>query len=135
MQVSDQIIQVLDKIGEKIGVAIDWSSNNILPYLQELTQRYVAYRISISIFWIAVGVLIGSVGVSLFIKLSKNKAFGVEKYRCSSDDISTRVLTYAGICLIIIIGMCIINTQIINIITCSVFPEKIILKELLPLIR
>lgn len=33
MQVSDQIIQVLDAICDKFGLAVDWTSTNVLPYL------------------------------------------------------------------------------------------------------
>lgn len=30
---SQEIINVLDNLGEKFGIAIDWSNENILPYL------------------------------------------------------------------------------------------------------
>lgn len=33
MQVSDQIIEVLNYLGEKLGVTIDWTSENVLPYV------------------------------------------------------------------------------------------------------
>ena len=36
MKVSKEIIEVLDYIGEKIGVTIDWTSDNVIPYVKEL---------------------------------------------------------------------------------------------------
>lgn len=36
---SEEIIKVLDKLGEKLGMAIDWSGENVLPYIEELAQR------------------------------------------------------------------------------------------------
>ena len=49
---SEEIIKVLDYLGEKFGVAIDWTQENVLPYLQDLLSRFAAYRIAISVFWI-----------------------------------------------------------------------------------
>jgi hypothetical protein len=45
MEFSEQIIQVIDKIAEKIGIAIDWSQENILPYMQDLLRRYTTMQI------------------------------------------------------------------------------------------
>lgn len=33
MTVSDQIINVLDALCEKFGLVIDWTSENVVPYL------------------------------------------------------------------------------------------------------
>ena len=46
--VSDQIIKVLDNLCEKFGLAIDWSSKNIQPYLEELMAKAVNYKFSIA---------------------------------------------------------------------------------------
>lgn len=51
---ADQIIKVLDDLSERIGVSIDWSSENVLPYVQELFAKLVNYRLSTSIIWLVV---------------------------------------------------------------------------------
>lgn len=33
MEVSKQIIEVLDNLCEKFGVVIDWNAKNVLPYV------------------------------------------------------------------------------------------------------
>ena len=33
---SEEVIKILDNLGEKFGVAIDWTSENIAPYLTKL---------------------------------------------------------------------------------------------------
>lgn len=33
---SNEIIKVLDDLSERLGIAIDWSSQNVMPYLQDL---------------------------------------------------------------------------------------------------
>lgn len=45
MQVSEQIIKVLEYLGDKVGIAIDWTAENILPYVEELAHRMVNYQI------------------------------------------------------------------------------------------
>ena len=36
---SEEVIKILDNLGEKFGIAIDWTSENIAPYLTELYER------------------------------------------------------------------------------------------------
>ena len=57
MAVSEQIIQVLDKLCEKIGFVIDWSATNVLPQIQILCEKYINWEISTSIFWMIFGVI------------------------------------------------------------------------------
>lgn len=54
---SKEIIEVLDALSDRLGMSIDWTQNNIIPYLQEISSKYVNYEIATSIVWIVVGVL------------------------------------------------------------------------------
>lgn len=54
MEVSEQIIQVLDAVCDKLGVVIDWSQKNVLPYAQDLMRRVVLLEILTSTVWIIV---------------------------------------------------------------------------------
>ena len=58
MTVSSEIIEVLDYLGEKFGIAIDWTSNNVLPYLQTLADKFIKWEISTSIVWIVIAAFI-----------------------------------------------------------------------------
>lgn len=42
---NNKIIEVLDYLGEKIGLAIDWSANNVYPQVMEFLARYRTYEI------------------------------------------------------------------------------------------
>lgn len=42
---SEEIIKVLDYITEKLGVAIDWTTENALPYVEEVIGKFVTYNI------------------------------------------------------------------------------------------
>ena len=65
MTVSDQIIAVLNDLCEKFGVAIDWSSENIIPYLQALCEKYIHYEIATSIAYIVLACI--GIAITMFI--------------------------------------------------------------------
>ena len=64
---SDEIIKILDDLGQRFGVAIDWSSQNVMPYLQNLMSRFVKYETATSILWMLLGVIILSVCLAFAI--------------------------------------------------------------------
>ena len=41
----NEVIKVLDHLCDKFGIAIDWTSANVMPYLQDLMSRIVKYGI------------------------------------------------------------------------------------------
>ena len=53
---SDEVIKVIDALAEQFGIVIDWSSANVIPYLQQLCAKYITYEIITSIVWIVIGV-------------------------------------------------------------------------------
>ncbi|NYC91919.1 hypothetical protein [Clostridium beijerinckii] len=58
MEVSDQIIKVLDNLGQKFGLAVDWTQSNIMPYIQQLGQRIVNYELWTSVVWIILSLIL-----------------------------------------------------------------------------
>lgn len=68
---SNEIIKVLDHLCDKFGIAIDWSSNNVIPYLQDLMVRITKYAIYTNILWLAMSILIISVTVFALVKITK----------------------------------------------------------------
>lgn len=49
---SNEIIKVLDAICDKFGLAIDWTSQNVMPYVEQLCEHIVQYELSSSILYI-----------------------------------------------------------------------------------
>lgn len=41
----NKVIEVLDYMGEKLGIAIDWTSANVMPQVMEFMERYQVYAI------------------------------------------------------------------------------------------
>ena len=77
MNVSDQIIQVIEHLGQKFGIAINWSSENLMPIVEELCTKYISYEIMTSKLWLTLClvsfVIIGVMyGVIDFYRAAKN---------------------------------------------------------------
>lgn len=123
---SEQIIEVLDELGQRLGIAIDWSQENILPYLHELFEKYINYEIASSIMWIVLFAL----GTAVFsvLGLITLKHFGK-----TDDEWALWLGVPIAICAVcffiaLIIGLFV---QAYDIITCLTFPEKMIIDALL----
>ena len=127
---SEEIIKVLDALAEKFGLAIDWTSANVIPYLEQLCGKYVNYEIATSVVWIMLGLLFFIVGIICYKIVYKHKDWGVTYYETISDDYFGRGLIYFGVILIFVVASLMVITQIFDIVTCFTFPEKIIIEEL-----
>ena len=129
MKTSDQIIEVLDYLGEKLGVSIDWTSENILPYIQTLCGKYINWEIATSIVWLIVGIvfiILSVICFKYFIKYAKQYEQYKEdrdkykKYYDSNDYACSFLIIF--FCLLVI-GICVSGCQIFDIIKCIYLPE------------
>ncbi len=68
---SEEIIKVLDNLGEKFGIAIDWTNQNVLPYLQDLMSRFIAYKNISAIIWIVVSIIFIILSITLGVIICK----------------------------------------------------------------
>lgn len=127
---SEEIIKVLDALAEKFGLAVDWTSANVIPYLEQLCGKYVHYRIATSVIWLLFGIIVGVIGFAIYKYVNKNKELGIVRYKILNDDYFVRVLIYCGVIGVFVISVAIIMSQVFNIATCLTFPEKIIIEEL-----
>ena len=128
---SAQIIEVLNDICEKFGIAVDWTSKNIQPYLKELMTKCVNYKLATDIVWLVVGIVLLIIGgVILRFALTNNRKYHeiqdyVEQARSNLDGVAGNQFIIAMIAICISIILILYFT--INLITCVTFPEKIIL--------
>lgn len=112
---SDEIVKILDDLGQRFGIVIDWSSENLMPYLQDLVGRFTSYEIATSIMWLIVGLIFLLAGVIFSFKIVKSK----------NSDIHALILFSV---ILAVIGIVMIMCQISDIITCCAIPEKMILE-------
>lgn len=123
--VSDQIIEVLEALFEKFGIAIDWTGQNVLPYVQELMNKAVSYELWTSVMRIVFFLL--STGICWFIvwRLSRTPDF---RWYYAFEKGAPTIAVLLAITGAILTIISIISTiaQVMDIITCLTFPEKII---------
>lgn len=62
---SEEIIKVLDNLAQKFGIAIDWTNQNVMPYLENLMNRYIQYSIAGTSILLALEII----GIIIFIKV------------------------------------------------------------------
>lgn len=125
MTVSEEIIKVLDAICAKFGIVVDWSAENIIPFLNQICGHFVTYEIATSVLWIGLGAVIGIAG---YLFLSKHPKIGVYRYETEYEDRGTRYSYITIICAVV--GL-FIFVQLHDIIKCITFPEKLIIDEIL----
>lgn len=49
---TDEIIKLLDELAKRFGIVIDWTSENVMPYLEDLFNRFITYHIVADVFCI-----------------------------------------------------------------------------------
>ena len=114
MQLSEEIIKTLEVLCQSIGITINWSSPDVLLYLQQLIKKIVLYEVTMSYATI---ILIGIIIVA---------GFQITKFIKKFDKDAAGAVLIALICLTVFFFVPAIITQIVDIITCYTLPEKII---------
>lgn len=123
MGFSQEIINVLNYLGQKFGIVIDWTSESVVPYLKELCERYIQYEIYTSIAWcVTFGVIVVGAGLIWLI------ASIVTNCTCSTSCVTSvfKFIFFASLAICVIVCAC----QAFDIIECYTIPEKTILDYL-----
>ncbi len=87
---SDEIIKVLDSLSEKFGMTIDWTSQNVMPYLQDLMNRFIGLQNAKAIAWIVIlSILV--IAIIIFIIV------GIRLGKKEEDEEITAITIFIGI--------------------------------------
>lgn len=135
MKFSQEIINVLDYLCQKFGVAIDWTSENVMPYLEDLCARYISYEVLTSIAWM---VIIPAITLIIAIPLAiiHKKAKSLDwDYNYYFGVCCTAIIFWIVFGVMAFASICVISTQVFDIIECYTIPEKVILGYLKTLIE
>lgn len=122
---SEEIIKVLDHIGDKLGIAIDWSSENIWPYVTDILNRYRNMKLIENSGWLIFCIILI---IAAFVALAKI-AHGIKEqiipwyspYRQSSSaeaDV-TCIVCIIGVVFLVVISIVIFS----NILKWAIVPE------------
>lgn len=115
MQLSKEIIEILEYLCQKIGITIDWSSEHILPYVKQLCEKLITWEISTSIAWITIMWGLTIVALIFAIVIAH---FDIHDEWCGFEWI---IFGFVVVGTLIVTGV-----QIFDIIECKTIPEKVI---------
>jgi len=107
-----KVAEALVTLLEQFGIVINDASVDLVPYLQTLGDKIVAYKHDISIMWIIVGAVLAIISVIIFI------------VGCIQDwEMFHIVVLVCGL----LIAAIVIVINVYTLIACNTFPEKVIL--------
>ena len=129
----DEVIKVLKHLGDQFGVAIDWSSANIMPYLNDLMGRIVKYGIYINIYNIFYKIFCIALFVGITVVLYKLANRALIKQKNSEDNLAEALsIAYVVSCVatvvVIVVGIVGISDSVTNIIELNTVPEKYVIE-------
>lgn len=125
----NQYVELLDALCEKFGIAVDWTQGNIVPYIQQLTSKYVDYRIWTSVACIiALAILFVIVAGTFFFMNKHAHKINRPFFDCYDEGILLPLFIVSFFVLFISFIGIVINS--FDIVTALTFPEKLVLEYL-----
>lgn len=129
---SQEIINVLNYLGEQLGIAIDWSSENVWPQIMDILGRYRLLGIVSSCLWIVIQAAFIVYALVVFVKCFKASV----KIKVTKQDnfwwysaYSANWMSNAGAVLLIIAGifgltsLCILPIEVGDLLRWIIVPE------------
>ena len=69
---NNQIVELLKELANQMGIAVDWTSQNIRPYIIDIMGRLARYEIFTSVIWILFFVIVILIASKLLRMSYKN---------------------------------------------------------------
>ena len=120
MSFSGEVIKIIDEIAKRFGIIIDWTNQNVIPYLEDLSRRIVLFEIWTSVFWLILGLTFLSLSINISRKVVKGK---IDRNNETLVIASALVIIFGGA-----IGLLMVCFQIYDILHAIFLPEKIIIE-------
>lgn len=132
MTVSEQIKDVLNALFEKFGIVIDWTADNVLPYVESLCAKLISWEIWTSVYWIGLMTLLLVIFLFVSKKITKRyvKIRDGDYYDTENCWLAGAISSWMVFSVIAIASMIVIGCQIHDIITCAIFPEMMLVEKI-----
>lgn len=125
MSFSKQFIEICNFLASQMGIMIDWTSENIVPYMQDFSDRFIKYEISTSVVWIVIMIIIPLI---LFVLA---KMATKEYYESDYAEGVLMIIAWMFFSFSCITSFVVVIIQIFHIIKAVNIPEQLIIEELL----
>ena len=92
-------IQIIDALSEKLGIVIDYTVDNVIPYVEDLIARYIKYVNITCIFNISLSLVFLLIPLIPTIIMIKNKTYKDETGYPAPAFIASLIFSIFAICL------------------------------------
>lgn len=72
MTFSKEFKEIIDIVAEKLGIAVDWTQENIMPWITDILHRFVTFNIIVSVLTTAVAFAFLVLGIIIIVKFIKD---------------------------------------------------------------
>ena len=124
MGFTESLIAIIDKISSQVGIVVDWTADNVVPYVMELCNRIVMYEGIKAALGIVICLIV--IGISVVIWKKADKMFPADRYGRDPEFFLLRI--FSGI--VTGVSSIVMSTKVFFIVKCFVIPELIILEIL-----
>lgn len=131
----NEVIKVLNHLGDQFGVAIDWSSANVMPYLNDLMTRMIKYGIYINIYHIIYAIFITAVFIIVTIVLYKIACKMILRSEENEEHINSAKILSTAFAISLVTTVIVVLIEIGNIKDCiadiiklNTVPEKYVIE-------
>lgn len=131
----NEVIKVLNHLGDQFGVAIDWSSANVMPYLNDLMSRMIKYGIYINIYHIIYAIFITAVFIIVTIVLYKIACKMILRSEENEEHINSAKILSTAFAISLVTTVIVVLIEIGNIKDCiadiielNTVPEKYVIE-------
>lgn len=128
---SSEVSEALNAIGQQFELAVDWSQQNVQPYIEDLIQRVAQYKIATNICGLVILALIITASTIMIIRFCKMKSSG--RITVDNDEFEIGLVVVSTVCLTM--GIIISIFVIQDIFKCYYIPEMVFIEELKSLMK
>lgn len=129
MSFSSEVITILDELAKRFGIVIDWTAENVMPYVQDLGTRFISYTLVMAIISLSIKIIVLAAGIFTFYKcgkwIIKNEGKANENVEIGMAIFTAASIVLTGIALLVLIFTGWANIK--TIIACNYIPEAIII--------
>jgi uncharacterized Tic20 family protein len=129
MSFSSEVITILDELAKRFGIVIDWTAENVMPYITDLGSRFVSYTLVTTIVSLSIKIIILLVGIFTLYKCGKwiieNEGKANENVEIGMAIFTVAAIVLTGIAFLVLILTGWFNIK--TIIACNYIPETIII--------
>ena len=120
---NNQIVEILKELANQLGIAVDWTSENIKPFITDLMMRNAKYELFTSLIWIAFALIVAISCIVMIKRVDKENREG----DLSDDDCCGMIILFA---VLIVLASFIFFCQIYDVGKALYMPELLLLETL-----